>query len=315
MKIGLGTAAIGRPQYINIREKNPTAPFATEVFATEGKATLTEAYEQGVRHFDTAPGYGMAERILIEWINEFQPTGITISSKWGYTYVANYDPAALVHEVKEHSLQKLNEQWEVSKQLLPFLNIYQIHSATIESGVLTNQKVLDRLFEIKQEYQIKIGLTTSGANQKEIIQKALLVKVKNQYLFDSFQVTYNVFDQSFSNINQQLIKSGKQIIVKEALANGRAFPNSNYHHYHKIYELIEGLAKKYNVGVDAIAIRFCMDSISPFSVLSGASSTSQVSSNLKALSFQLTPKEIDQLKDLAVSPENYWLERKRLIWN
>ena len=67
-------------------------------------------------------------------------TSIEIATKWGYTYTANFDANATVHEVKEHSLSKLNEQWNFSKQLLPYLKVYQIHSATLETGVLENKK-------------------------------------------------------------------------------------------------------------------------------------------------------------------------------
>ncbi len=50
----------------------------------------------------------------------------------GYTYIANFDFNATIHEDKNHSLEKLNQQWEKSKQLLPNLKLYQIHSVTQE---------------------------------------------------------------------------------------------------------------------------------------------------------------------------------------
>ena len=83
--IGIGTATIGRPHYINIKTKVSDELFNKENFILKGKHMLTEAYNQGIRHFDTAPGYGIAESILLEWISEFQPEKITISTKWGYT--------------------------------------------------------------------------------------------------------------------------------------------------------------------------------------------------------------------------------------
>ena len=70
-------------------------------------------------------------------------------------------------------MSKLKEQWQVSKALLPHLSIYQIHSATLETGVLQNKAVLDQLAFLKEEYAIKIGITTTGANQVEVIKAAL----------------------------------------------------------------------------------------------------------------------------------------------
>lgn len=313
--IGLGTAAIGRLQYINIKSSISSDDFNKETFSKNGKSVLTNAYNNGVRHFDTAPGYGMAEQILLEWIAEFQPKGINISTKWGYTYVADFNPTATVHEVKEHSLSKLNEQWEISKQFLPHLNIYQIHSATLDSGVLTNEAVLARLYELKKEYNIEIGLSTSGDNQNEIIEKALTIKVNNEPLFDSFQVTYNVFDQNLLKLSDTLQTLGKKLIIKEALANGRVFPNKNFSNYNKTYEVLESLALKYKVGVDAIALRFCEDTLKAFSVLSGASVINQLVSNLDAYKFELSLSEIEELKALAISPKAYWEERTALGWN
>ena len=312
--IGIGTATIGRPHYINIKTKVANEPFNKENFILKGKSMLTEAYNQGIRHFDTAPGYGIAESILLEWISDFQPENITISTKWGYTYVANFDRNAKIHEIKEHSLRKLNEQWEVSKQLLPYLNIYQIHSATLDSGVLDNKEVLERLSQLKQEHNLKIGLSTSGDNQNEIIEKALSVKVDNKALFDSFQVTFNVFDQSLLNMTPLLKKENKTIIVKEALANGRVFPNINYNHYQNTYDLLESLSSKYDTSIDAIALRFCLDAINPIMVLSGASEKDHLASNLLAKNFQLTSEEIHQIKTIAIKPNSYWKERKQLPW-
>ena len=34
-----------------------------------------------------------------------------IGSKWGYAYVADFRQGADVHEVKEHSVARLAEQW------------------------------------------------------------------------------------------------------------------------------------------------------------------------------------------------------------
>ena len=128
--IGLGTAAIGRPLYINVRQSTDEKPFSLPKFKEDGLQVLEDAYSNGVRFFDTSPGYGLAEQLLIDWLNKKDDPDIIVSTKWGYTYVANFDPNAKEHEVKEHSIDKLSNQWEFSKMLLPHLKVYQIHSAT-----------------------------------------------------------------------------------------------------------------------------------------------------------------------------------------
>jgi len=246
--IGLGTAAIGRPQYININQENKE-PFSLPEFKEKGIEMLDYAYDAGIRYFDTAPGYGLAEQLLIDWVKKKNDPSVTVATKWGYTYVANFDANAKVHEIKEHSLKKINEQWEVSKQLFPYLKYYQIHSATFESGVLENDGVLERLFQLKQENNLKVGLTTTGNNQTEVAQKAIDVHINGEQLFEVFQCSYNILDQSIYELDLQLISDGKQLVIKEALANGRLFPNVAYPAYRHLYQKLETLSKKYEVGV------------------------------------------------------------------
>ena len=308
-KIGLGLAAIGRPEYINIRENTPIdKSFAT--FKKNALEMLDYAYKIGVRYFDTAASYGKGEEFLIEWNDKRNYKDVILGSKWGYTYVANWQLGyAGKHEIKEHSIDKLKEQWSRAKLLLPNLKIYQIHSATFDTGVLENMEVLNELHRLKKEFKITIGLSTSGANQKDIIEKSLDIKLGDDSLFDSFQVTYNILEQSAFPILEKLRASNKTIIIKEALANGRVFLKDAQS------ELLNLLAEKYKVGVDAIALRFVIDTLNPTYVLSGASSTDQLKENYKALDFKLTVNEIEDLKKLKKSPSNYWDERNKLTWH
>lgn len=311
--IGLGTAAIGRPEYINI--KNKPESISLDAFEARGMKVLERAYEQGVRYFDTAPGYGFAEKLVTSWVKKNKAADLSVGTKWGYTYVANFEKNAAQHEIKDHSLSKLLEQWEVSQKLLGALNYYQIHSATAETGVLSDPSVLHELDKIKQQTGVKIGITTSGENQVNTIKEALEIKVDGHFLFDSFQVTYNPLEQSLMGVLGKLKALKKVIIVKEALANGRLFSNSNYPQYEAMYDYLAVLEKKYQVGTDAIALRFVMDSIKPNIVLSGASTEKQLTENLKANNFQLEKQEIRALSKFKISPKSYWEERQELNWN
>ena len=153
-KIGLGLAALGRPDYINIRaEQNIDKSIAS--FRANALHVLDESYKLGIRDFDVAPSYGLGEEFLRDWNTSRQHKDVRLSTKFGYTYVANWELGfSGKHEVKEHSVSKLNAQWDVSKALLPNLKIYQIHSATLDSGVLNNTDVLSRLHELKQTHNL-----------------------------------------------------------------------------------------------------------------------------------------------------------------
>lgn len=307
-------AALGRPQYINIR-KEPAVKFELESFKELGKEVLETAYKSGIRYYDTAPGYGLAEQLLLDWVKEKNDPEIEVATKWGYVYVANFDANAKVHEIKDHGLQNLSQQWQFSQRLLPQLSTLQIHSATFETGVLENKAVLEKLLQLKHDHTLKIGLTTTGDNQVEVLKHALDVELNGEALFDVFQVTYNLLDQSLGSMKNQLNKLGKRVVIKEALANGRILPNQNYPGYAPLYKALQRISQKYNAGVDAVALRFCLQTIQPFMLLSGASKTYQLVENLKVTTFELTDEELNELSQFKVTPQFYWSERKLLPWN
>ena len=152
--IGLGLAAIGRPQYINVRQDLDLDKSA-DSYQKNAFNILDFAYHQGIRHFDTAPSYGKGEEFLQQWYKQKMYKDVTFSTKWGYTYVADWDLKFKgAHEIKEHSLEKLMEQWSVSKHLLPALKTYQIHSATFESGILDNNEVLGKIATVLKKMTI-----------------------------------------------------------------------------------------------------------------------------------------------------------------
>ena len=314
-KIGLGMAALGRPEYINIRDYSSNDK-SQEAFMENAFSILNFAYQSGLRYFDTAPSYGKGEEFLTNWNSKYQHDDLSLSTKWGYTYVANWQLGfSGAHEVKEHSLDKLLEQWQISKKLQPALSIYQVHSATFESGILDNKEVLKQLYEIKKQTGLQIGITTSGTNQGEIIEAALKIKVEKEDLFDSYQVTYNIFEQSTHAILKHLLQLGKTVIIKEVLANGRTFNNDKFNHYQKLYQIVDSMAKKYQVGTDAIAFRYVMDNLEPTYLLSGASTIEQLEQNIKAYNFKLENEELIVLNSFKTDSHRYWEERNKLTWN
>ena len=64
---------------------------------------------------------------------------VTVGSKWGYTYAGSWQLGAAVHEMKDLSLDTLRRQIVESRSFLPSrLQLYEIHSATLDSKVLEN---------------------------------------------------------------------------------------------------------------------------------------------------------------------------------
>ena len=100
-KIGLGLAALGRPDYINIRGDQDIDK-SIDSFRTKAFQVLDESYKLGVRDFDVAPSYGLGEQFLQDWNDSRNHKDINLSTKFGYTYVANWELGfSGKHEIKE----------------------------------------------------------------------------------------------------------------------------------------------------------------------------------------------------------------------
>ena len=132
---------------------------------------LDAAYAGGVRYFDAARSYGLAESFLASWLasRQIQPGAVVVGSKWGYRYTADWRVDAEAHEVKEHSLAMFTRQLAESRAILgSHLAVYQIHSATLDSGVLSDSGIIDALAEARSTGLV-IGLSVSGDRQAETI--------------------------------------------------------------------------------------------------------------------------------------------------
>ncbi|HEU0053977.1 MAG TPA: aldo/keto reductase, partial [Longimicrobium sp.] len=222
--IGLGLAALGRPGYMVLGHADDlaggTSPEAMEAHA---HAMLDAAWAAGVRYFDTARSYGRGEAFLASWLaaRAIAPGDVVIGSKWGYTYTAGWRVHAEVHEVKEHSLAVLRRQTEESRALLgPHLDLYQIHSATLESGVLDNAAVIDELARLR-DGGLRIGLSLTGARQRDILRRAVEVERGGAPVFSAVQATWNLLEPSAGAALAEAREAGLGVIVKEALSNGR----------------------------------------------------------------------------------------------
>jgi aryl-alcohol dehydrogenase-like predicted oxidoreductase len=164
-RVGLGLAALGRPGYINLGHAADLAG-GTDVRSMEHNArrVLDAALDGGVRYFDAARSYGKAEAFLGSWLRDrgLRPGEITVASKWGYTCTAGWRVDAEVQETKDLSVATLRRQLAETRQLLgEHLSLYQIHSATLPSGVLEDREVLDELAGLRQS-GVGVGLTVTG---------------------------------------------------------------------------------------------------------------------------------------------------------
>lgn len=316
--IGLGLAALGRPGYINLGHSDDMGG-DTSVAAMEAHThtVLDAAWNAGIRYFDAARSYGKAEQFLASWLaaRGITPDQVTIGSKWGYTYTADWQIDADVHEVKDHSLPVLRRQRaESNANLGTHLDLYQIHSATLDSGVLENAAVLDQLAEYR-DAGLVIGLSLSGPRQGDTLRRALAIQRGGKPLFGAVQATWNLLEPSTGPALAEAHAAGMGVLVKEALANGRLTPRNTDPAFATQRALLDDLAAAHNTTIDALALAAVLAQPWCGVVLSGAAIAGHVTSNVAALDLTLSSDDLAQLSTLAESPDHYWAARGDLDWN
>lgn len=317
-RLGLGLAALGRPGYINLGHgQDLRADYELAAMRSRAHAVLDAAWSAGIRYFDAARSYGQAEAFLADWLAQRQidPGAVVVGSKWGYTYTAGWKVAAEKHEVKDHSLAMLRRQLRKSQAVLGTqLDLYQIHSATLESGVLEDRAVLEELFRLRTT-GVRIGLSVTGPRQADAVRRALGVAIESEPLFDCVQATWNLLEPSAGAALAEAHTAGFGVIVKEALANGRLTQRNRAAEFARGRHLLEEAATAQGVSVDALALSAVLAQPWADVVLSGASTEEQLDSNLKALAVRWDRGLDEALGTLAERPEEYWNIRSRLPWN
>jgi aryl-alcohol dehydrogenase-like predicted oxidoreductase len=312
--VGLGLAALGRPAYIDLgRDADLGADRGVEELERRCHQVLDAAYDHGVRYLDAARSYGRAEEFLASWLDArgLDPDEVTVGSKWGYTYVGDWRMDAETHEIKDHSLAALTRQLAETRALLgDHLDLYQVHSATLDSGVLEDRAVLAELARLRDE-GVVIGLSSSGPGQAATIRRALEVTADGVGPFACVQATWNLLEPSAGPALAEASAAGWGVIVKEAVANGRLTP----HGQGPAAAALGRVAARHGAGVDAVALAAVLANPWTDVVLSGAVTPAQLEANLAALRVELTPEDLEELAILAEPPERYWQERAGLSWS
>ncbi len=325
-RIGLGLAALGRPGYVTAgHDADVGADKSVEAMRRRAHAVLDAAWARGVRYFDAARSYGRAEDFLASWLasRALESGAPTIGSKWGYRYTAGWRARAEVHEIKSHSLAMLLEQVDESRRLLgAHLTLYQIHSATLESGVLDDADVLDALARLRDDGLV-IGLSLSGARQADTLGRALAIERDGAPLFGCVQATWNLLEPSVGPMLTDAHGAGMGVIVKEALANGYLVARGENdvasdvgaNPFEYAARTLAREAHELGIATDTLALAAVLAQPWVDCVLSGAVRVEHLDTNLAALGTVVPPEVMDRLRSLAVPAEEYWRRRGALAWS
>jgi len=304
---------LGRPAYISTGSAAQLpADRSVEAFRDNTFRMLDAAVRSGIDWIDTARSYGRAEEFVGQWWRarasqdpDWAARAPAISSKWGYRYVGGWDPRAEIHEVKEHSLAAFTEQWELTRETLPRVHLYQVHSLTLDSPLFADAPLLDALARLRDS-GVAIGFSTSGARQGEIVDRALEVTRADARLFSAVQATWNLLETSAGPALQAASRRELTVIVKESLANGRLVTEPP--------DALREVCARTGAAPDAVALAAAAAQPWANRVLIGAAGVEQLAANLRADQMELTAPDLARLTECAEDPEIYWAHRSGLPW-
>jgi aryl-alcohol dehydrogenase-like predicted oxidoreductase len=150
---------------------------------------------------------------------------------------------------------------------------------------------------------VAVGVTVTGPGQAATIDHALEIGI-----FDTVQATWNLLERSAAPALQRAHDAGLGVIVKEALANGRLT-------IHGAEPALLAYANDRDLPPDAVAIAAAISQPWSDMVLSGAVSAQMLASNLRALELALDgARPAEELTQLCIDPDAYWLRRSQLPW-
>ncbi len=323
-RLGLGLAAVGRPGYITLgRTRDLPAARTPEALAARTAEVCDAAWASGVRYFDVARSYGRAEEFLARWLaaRTVDPATVTVGSKWGYRYTADWQVEAAVHEEKQLTLPRFAMQLAESRALLGAqLDLYQIHSATAESGCLTDEPLLAAMVGARRSGACRaLGLSLSGPTSDRTLALALAARVDGERVFDAVQATVNVLEPSLLPLLATAHAEGLGVIAKEVHANGRLTDANPRPEDTATLARLRTLAREASTTdagttVADLALAFVMSQPQIDVALSGAATTAQLASHVTAATTALAEPTRAALALVAEPAARYWSTRGSLPW-
>jgi len=171
----------------------------------EGVELVKQAYQKGIRFFDTAPGYasGMSETILGTALNEHRDQ-VVINTKFGHTADGETD----------FSVFSLREQIYASLERLQtnYLDSILLHNPSFE--ILEGKTLhFQELEKIKEEGLIKAyGVSIDTYEELETVLKHVKL--------DVIEILFNIFFQDAIPLLKKAHDQGVSIIAKVPLDSG-----------------------------------------------------------------------------------------------
>ena len=204
--LGLGTVKLGRDSGVNY-----SRPFRLPTMR-EARRLIDRAHALGINLMDTAPAYGTSEERLGELLAGQRQRWVIVTKVGeefdGMRSSHDFSPEHTTMSV-HRSLTRLDTDW---------LDVVLIHSDGNDERILNEQGTLDCLKHLKEQGLIRaVGIShKSPAGARAALEQQA----------DVIMATLNPTNTSETKVIEQAGKQRCGVLVKKALAGGRAAPQA-----------------------------------------------------------------------------------------
>ncbi|MEM9935077.1 MAG: aldo/keto reductase [Bacteroidota bacterium] len=262
---------------------------------------IHHALAEGINLLDTADLYdkGINEESVGKAI-QGRRDKVFIATKVGNQWRADgsgwdWNPTkAYIKQAVHQSLNRLQTD---------YIDLYQLHGGTLEDPT---DETIEAFEELKQEGHIRYyGISSIRPNViHRWLQESNLTSVMSQYsLLDR-----RPEEQTFDWIGE----AGVGVLVRGAVAKGllAGKPSREYMGYsHQQVAMVQKKLQAVGRSAAHLAIQYCLQNPAVSTLVMGASTTEQISENVKALDMAPLPDEVWKEISTILSPQTYETHR------
>ena len=274
------------------------------------QSAIRHAYELGVNFFDTADTYGLgkSETNMGQALRHVRHQ-VALASKFGVRVEGGktfYDNSPeYIEKALNDSLRRLSTD---------YIDLYQIHYL---DGVTPAEAIMEALLRQKKAGKIRaIGLSNVTPAQAEAFRPFAeeIASFQNHYSLahrdlegdiQAVSAALDIRPLTWGSLGQGILtgKYGPDVHFESNDRRSRAIYDNFYgdklQKNLRIVEAMRPMAQTHNVPVSAVAVRWILQRLPGSVVIAGMKNPAQADSNAKALTFQLSPQEMQTLDEVS----------------
>jgi len=250
---------------------------------------LKLAKENGINTIDTAYGYGESEQILGNIFNSQNDLCFNIISKFPKT-----NDASTINGCFHKSKEKLK-----TKKLFGYL-------AHDTDSIIQNPTLWDEVIKLKQKQLVKkIGISVYFPRQAEWF-------LERNLPFDIIQLPYNILDNRFLYLFEELKIKNVEIHVRSVFLQGLFYKSINTLSTHfdsikgKLIKLNE-IANSNNIPMNSLLLCYVLLNLNVEKVVIGIDSINNLKDNIKALEW------IDKVSTIRSILEDFYIDDENIL--